>query len=61
MMINIRLGLEQGGEVFAVPGVAQSMRSKSTHRLLRQPGPVTAGQSGRNNSFENCGQGAETY
>ncbi len=36
MPINSSNGLEQGREVFAVPGVAQSMRSKGTHRLLRQ-------------------------
>jgi len=36
MLINSSNGLEQGREVFAVPGVAQSMRSKGTHRLLRQ-------------------------
>ncbi len=36
MMINSRLGLEQGREVFAVPAIAQSMRSKGAHRLIRQ-------------------------
>jgi DNA processing protein len=36
MTINRSNGLEQGRDVFAVPGVAQSMRNKGTHRLLRQ-------------------------
>jgi DNA processing protein len=34
--INGSNGLEQGREVLAVPGVAQSMRSKGTHQVLRQ-------------------------
>jgi DNA processing protein len=33
---NLRLGLEQGREAFAVPGIAGSMRSKDAHRLIRQ-------------------------
>ena len=36
MMINSRPGLEQGREVFAVPAMARSTRSKGTHRLIKQ-------------------------
>ncbi|MDR3554111.1 MAG: hypothetical protein P4L55_05115 [Syntrophobacteraceae bacterium] len=36
MTINSSNGLEQGREVFAVPGVAQSARSRGTHRLINQ-------------------------
>ena len=36
MAINCSNGLEQGREVFAVPGIAQSTRSKGAHQLIRQ-------------------------
>jgi DNA processing protein len=36
MSISSSNGLEQGREVFAVPGIALSRRSRGTHRLIKQ-------------------------